>query len=63
MEDSFKLIIFYFQIMPQLLNSLKNDNLDWGIINVYTCEKSCDTKSKYVKEFIFKQDILNEDTK
>lgn len=46
--------------MPQLLNHLKDDGIDWGIINVYTCENSCDTDSKYVREFVYKQDVVNE---
>lgn len=46
--------------MPQLLISLKNDSLDWGIIAIYTCEKSCDVKLRYVKEFVYKQDIVND---
>lgn len=46
--------------MPQLLNSLENENLDWGIIAVYTCEKSCDINTKYVEEFVYKQDIVKE---
>ena len=43
--------------MPQLLNSLHDDNLDWGVLIVYTCRNSCDTKDKYVSEFIYKQDF------
>lgn len=46
--------------MPQLLLSLQNENLDWGIIAIYTCEKTCDVDSQYVKEFAYKQDILND---
>lgn len=46
--------------MPQLLNSLHNDQLDWGIIAVYTCEKSCDIDGQYVEEFAYKQDIAAE---
>lgn len=49
-----------FQIMPQLLLSLRNENLDWGIVVVYTCEQSCDTDSHYVKEFVYKQDCIDE---
>lgn len=45
------------QIMPQLLNSLKCPALDWGIINVYTCENSCNLSDVYAKEFVFKQDV------
>ncbi len=49
---------FEFQVMPQLLNSLKNFDLDWGVIAVYTCKNDCDVKCKYVKEFVLKQDIV-----
>ncbi|KAL1398414.1 hypothetical protein pipiens_008991 [Culex pipiens pipiens] len=51
---------FEFQIMPQLLNSLKNENIDWGTLAVYTCEQSCDPADRgYVKEFVYKQDVVN----
>lgn len=52
---------FEFQIMPQMLNELKNYDLDWGVIAVYTCEKDCDVKGKYVAEFCYKQDIVKGD--
>lgn len=48
---------FEFQIMPQMLNELKNYDLDWGVIAVYTCEKDCDVDEKYIPEFCYKQDI------
>ena len=48
---------FEFQLMPQMLNELKNYDLDWGIIAIYTCEKDCDVKGKYIAEFAYKQDI------
>lgn len=55
---------FEFQIMPQLLNffNFKDivNSLDWGILAVFTCKKSCIPKDKYVKEFIWKQDIIQE---
>lgn len=47
--------------MPQLLTYLKDNRLDWGVIAVYTCENSCNTDSKYVEEFVYKQDIVNDD--
>ena len=47
--------------MPQMLNSLKNYDLDWGVIAVYTCKNDCDVNSKYVKEFCIKQDIVKKD--
>lgn len=45
--------------MPQLLNHLKRPDIDWGVIVVYTCEKSCDTNGEYAIEFVYKQDILD----
>uniref|UniRef100_A0A182PHH1 MYND-type domain-containing protein n=1 Tax=Anopheles epiroticus TaxID=199890 RepID=A0A182PHH1_9DIPT len=53
--------VFEFQIMPQLLNSLNNEQLDWGTLVCYTCEASCDVQG-YVEEFIFRQDVLNTDS-
>lgn len=47
------------QIMPQMLNHLKDMALDWGVISVYTCEQSC-SSSDYVREFVYKQDIIQE---
>lgn len=47
--------------MPQLLNSYKDLNIDWGIIAIYTCSKSCDTNEKYVDEFSYKQDICEDE--
>lgn len=48
--------------MPQLLNDLElNDvlnNLDWGILAIFTCKKSCVPKSGYAKEYLWKQDIV-----
>lgn len=52
---------FEFQVMPQMLNELKNYELDWGVIAVYTCEKDCDVNGKYVAEFCYKQDIMKGD--
>lgn len=56
--------VFEFQIMPQLLSKLKLDkglneqSIDWGILAVYTCEKSCRSDNKsYTQEFIWKQMI------
>lgn len=53
---------FEFQIMPQLLNFLALDNtlacIDWGILAIYTCVKSCTLKQGYCKEFLWKQDIV-----
>lgn len=52
---------FEFQVMPQMLNELKNFELDWGVIAVYTCEKDCDVNGKYVSEYCYKQDIMKDD--
>ena len=56
--------IFEFQLMPQLLNSLKLDNnleevsIDWGVLAVYTCRDSCDVSGPaYKKEFMFRQNF------
>lgn len=52
---------FEFQIMPQMLNELKNYELDWGVIAIYTCENDCDVKGKYSPEFCYKQDIIDKE--
>mmetsp|Transcript_1043 Transcript_1043/g.2033 ORF Transcript_1043/g.2033 Transcript_1043/m.2033 type:complete len:465 (-) Transcript_1043:39-1433(-) len=52
---------FEFQIMPQLLNFLKidpseQDSLDYGIIAVYTCNRSCgDGGKEYFEEHAYCQ--------
>lgn len=71
-EDCGSKRVFEFQIMPQLLDYLKlnksvdermgpEKSIDWGILAVYTCEKSCgsnENESKaYKSEFIWKQDL------
>lgn len=52
---------FEFQIMPQLLNFMGFKDtfkcIDWGILAIYTCTKSCTSKQGYSKEFVWKQDI------
>lgn len=65
--------IFEFQIMPQLLNCLNLDAvqregsgpstecIDWGVLIVFTCSKSCDEGQSYKTEFIWKQDIENDE--
>lgn len=52
---------FEFQIMPQLLNSLKREELDWGIIAIYTCANDCDIGERYVEEYAYKQDIIEDE--
>ena len=55
--------IFEFQILPQLLVSLKMDSVnessvDWGTLAVYTCKNSCDaTGPAYKKEFLWRQNV------
>lgn len=49
--------------MPQMLNFLHLEDtgcLDWGILAIFTCKLSCVPNSKYVKEYIWKQDIVQE---
>lgn len=52
--------------MPQLLNFLDLGNplkcIDWGILAVFTCKKSCVPKNGYSKEYIWKQDIIENDS-
>lgn len=43
--------------MPQLLNSLNDLDVDWGVIAVYTCKQSCNTQDAYTEEYCYKQDI------
>lgn len=42
-----------------MLYFLKELEIDWGVINIYTCEKNCVTESIYRKEFAYKQNIAN----
>eukprot|EP00054_Salpingoeca_dolichothecata_P023867 m.160708 g.160708 ORF g.160708 m.160708 type:complete len:349 (+) comp24829_c0_seq26:3-1049(+) len=55
--------IFEFQIMPQVLNHLKlnesiqSHSFDWGVLAVYTCEKSCDIQG-YVPEVIWHNPVM-----
>lgn len=48
--------------MPQLLNFLNYkdviNSLDWGILVIFTCKKSCTPKEEYAMEYVWKQDIL-----
>ncbi|XP_053963556.1 programmed cell death protein 2 [Anastrepha ludens] len=56
---------FEYQIMPQMLNLLKDDQLDWGTLTLYTCSKSCRLPNDkgYVREYIVKQDIISNENK
>lgn len=48
---------FEFQLMPQMLTLLKDENLDWGVLAIYTCASSCPING-YVEEHLIKQDIM-----
>ena len=48
---------FEFQIMPQMLAVIKELTLDWGVLCVYTCKKSCNVGPNYKCEYVFKQDV------
>lgn len=51
--------------MPQLLNFLDLKDVmkcfDWGILAIFTCKQSCVPKDKYIREYIWKQDIVQEE--
>lgn len=52
--------VFEFQIMPQMLCSLKLDkkdtaSVDWGVLCIYTCYKSCSGSPAYKKEILIRQ--------
>lgn len=53
---------FEFQVMPQLLTVLKENELDFGVLLVYTCKRSCSSQKTYSNEFVFKQDVCETDT-
>ena len=47
---------FEFQVMPQLLNKLGLDaSVDWGVLAVFTCKRSCDFGIGYAREFLLRQ--------
>jgi len=57
--------------MPQLLTlfdskdaalSSRLDCIDWGILAIFTCKNSCIPDNKYVREYIWKQDIVQKET-
>ncbi|XP_013109400.2 programmed cell death protein 2 [Stomoxys calcitrans] len=56
---------FEFQIMPQMLNYLQDSALDWGVLAIYTCPKSCPLPEGkgYTEEFVIKQDVLGDSQK
>uniref|UniRef100_A0A1A9UIZ0 Programmed cell death protein 2 C-terminal domain-containing protein n=1 Tax=Glossina austeni TaxID=7395 RepID=A0A1A9UIZ0_GLOAU len=51
---------FEFQIMPQLLNYLNDDSIDWGTLAIYTCSRSCPLSVGYAEEFVIKQDVITD---
>ncbi|XP_061557356.1 programmed cell death protein 2 [Phycodurus eques] len=55
---------FEFQVMPQVLNSLRVDStgasIDWGTLAIYTCSVSCNHGDQYCLEFIWKQDFSSD---
>jgi hypothetical protein len=56
------------QIMPGLLAQMDSDvggkeELDWGVLNVLTCRKSCKSKEGYVEEFLWRQEVSQEGLK
>ncbi|SPR01306.1 unnamed protein product (mitochondrion) [Plasmodiophora brassicae] len=49
-------VVFELQVMPQLLNVLGDDSLDWGTIAIWTCESSCGSGlDGYVEEHVWRQ--------
>lgn len=52
---------FEFEIMPQMLSVLKETDLDWGVLLVYTCKNSCADSVGYKREFLFKQDVSGDE--
>lgn len=52
--------VFEFQILPQMLNhmkwdQLKEESIDWGVLAVYTCQNNCVTGPAYKEEFLWRQ--------
>jgi pre-rRNA-processing protein TSR4 len=59
--------LFFFKIMPQMLNYLRLDNIseegvDWGTLLIYVCKNNCDDGPAYKKEFIWKQDFSGQNS-
>ena len=60
-----------FQIMPGLLAQMDSDvggpqELDWGVLNVLTCQKSCMPDGKdggFVEEYLWRQEVSLEGLK
>jgi hypothetical protein len=54
--------------MPGLLAQMDSDvggkeELDWGVLNVLTCKANCNSKRKYVEEYLWRQEISQEGLK
>lgn len=49
---------FEFQILPQILYELKEQHVDFGTLQVFTCSNSCVSDRMYLNEFVFKQDVI-----
>ncbi|KAL1505787.1 hypothetical protein ABEB36_005268 [Hypothenemus hampei] len=56
---------FEFQVMPQMLYDLYENELDFGVLLVYTCKNSCigDSIYSYKEEYIFRQDVSSDNIK
>ncbi|KAJ3210880.1 programmed cell death protein [Clydaea vesicula] len=59
-----------YQVMPQLLNFLQDDNVDFGTLLIYTCESNCESAhfekdecGVWARELIFRQDFSNDGMK
>ncbi len=65
--------LFEFQVMPQLIHAVplrqeegfNRIGLDWGVLAVYTCTKSCSSATEpgrgcYMKEFVWRQPPLDD---
>lgn len=57
------LMLFLFQVMPQLLNFIDVgtdfQSIDWGVLAIYTCKASCNGGPAYKMEYMIKQDLAN----
>ena len=54
--------------MPGLLAQMDSDvggkeELDWGVLNILTCKKSCVGVGRYNEEYLWKQDVSQEGLK
>ena len=59
---------FEFQVLPQLLNTLKldavGDSIDWGTITIFTCSADCASslpeRGCYIQELVLKEDFTDD---